>query len=63
MEKVEEEFKKMQGKLLDIVEILSTNEVQYKKVRSKVLRIVNDCRRNVEFDNWFTGENKIEKEN
>ena len=45
-ERITKEITKMFEKTLDYVQIICTDEYVYKQIRSKILRVGNDCIRN-----------------
>jgi len=47
---VKEEVTKMFEKILDYAEVAVPNSDQYKKLRSKILRVGNNCIRNIQKD-------------
>ena len=47
---VKEEITKMFEKILDYAEVAVPNNEQYKKLRSKILRVGNNCIRNIHKD-------------
>ena len=47
---VKDEITKMFEKILDYAEVAVPNNEQYKKLRSKILRVGNNCIRNIHKD-------------
>lgn len=47
---VKEEVTKMFEKVLDYAEVAVPNSEQYRKLRSKILRVGNNCIRNIQKD-------------